>query len=534
MIKYIDIHDFRIFRDKKIILGKYLTAITGGNGTGKSTLLAMLAHSSQLTDKDHIYKPILLTNFKSQWSEIFKTSKFDKQQAKVFSVCFCDKNFNESTDLVSFRTTYQKESNRFRILPIRELEGRTSAKKVEWPVIYLGLSRLYPIGEADSLDSDELNLNLEDMEFYKNHYIEILSIHNEELTKITKSSLKGNKKKGVGIDTAQYDYLSNSAGQDNIGQILCAILSFKKLKADMGDRYIGGMLLIDEIESTLHPSAQINLIQFLIKQCKKLSIQAIFTTHSLPIIKNLTEKTIHNNKEDAINNELELLYLTTANRSLEIRRNPAYSYIECDLLIKLNMLPTNKTKVYSEDAENRWFLTFLLKEYTANVKLLEVTFGDDQLLSLYKADPEYFSTVLIVLDGDTPVKEIKKALKTAKIDFRNITQLPGKDSPEKVLFHFIDGLQKNDPFWKKNEDSGFTYRHFLEHGPLSSKYLKYKDEERLMYKHWLIDNKQLFNQIKILEYWVSKNKSTATKFRNNLIKICEELKNKKILNSNGL
>ena len=55
-------------------------------------------------------------------------------------------------------------------------------------------------------------------------------------------------KVGVGFLTDSYDPLSNSAGQDNIGQILSAICRYKILKEELGENYHGGLLLIDEIE----------------------------------------------------------------------------------------------------------------------------------------------------------------------------------------------------------------------------------------------------------------------------------------------
>ncbi len=74
------------------------------------------------------------------------------------------------------------------------------------------------------------------------------------------------KKSGIGISTDYYDYLTNSSGQDNLGQILLALLSFRKLKEEQGDSWNGGILLIDEIDATLHPAAQSKLITLLTQE----------------------------------------------------------------------------------------------------------------------------------------------------------------------------------------------------------------------------------------------------------------------------
>lgn len=62
-----------------------------------------------------------------------------------------------------------------------------------------------------------------------------------------------NKKHGVGINTEKCDYLTNSARQDNLGQILLSMLSFRHLKESGVLEKFQGLLLIDEVDSTLYP-----------------------------------------------------------------------------------------------------------------------------------------------------------------------------------------------------------------------------------------------------------------------------------------
>ena len=45
------IEDFRQFENCEVIIGNKLTAVAGNNGTGKSTILGLLANSSQLPGK---------------------------------------------------------------------------------------------------------------------------------------------------------------------------------------------------------------------------------------------------------------------------------------------------------------------------------------------------------------------------------------------------------------------------------------------------------------------------------------------------
>ena len=61
-------------------------------------------------------------------------------------------------------------------------------------------------------------------------------------------------------------------------KLLITLLSFKKLKNKYKEQYKGGILLIDELEATLHSSALRHVIAILMKYSNKYNIQIIFTT----------------------------------------------------------------------------------------------------------------------------------------------------------------------------------------------------------------------------------------------------------------
>ena len=70
MIKSLTINDFRALQNiQKIILGKQVTIIGGQNGTGKSTVLALLGHSSERKETNIFGKP-----YRTQFQEIIKAS----------------------------------------------------------------------------------------------------------------------------------------------------------------------------------------------------------------------------------------------------------------------------------------------------------------------------------------------------------------------------------------------------------------------------------------------------------------------------
>ena len=405
MYKLLKLNDFRQFKNMNILLGKNITVLAGRNSTGKSTILGVLANSGELKKKDGT--TYSNRRFRAEFSEIFHGSKkYDASGSDRIQIDIVDENDN-IIDYRKFRTAWQNEKgkDRFRVIPIKFLDGgKKTEAKMQIPVSYLGLSRLFPIGEANEEKIVKNKINFMD-DKQKNWFIEqykqILSLY-DTVTDISNYSIgETDKKKGVGIETDKYDYLTNSSGQDNLGQILMAILSFKRLKLQRED-WTGGLLLIDEIDATLHPAAQKRLIDLLIKEAKINNIQVVVTTHSSDLLKHICNKTVHNS--DSKNNNVELYYFTNGNRHLEMRRNPEYSTIENDLLVESMLQNANKVKIYSEDAENRWFIKKLVPEYLPYVDMLDVKIGCDQLLSLYTGDVSYFGNVLIVLDGDVADK----------------------------------------------------------------------------------------------------------------------------------
>ena len=428
-----------------------------------------------------------------------------------------DENGNQ-IDYRKFRTAWQNDNgkDRFRVIPLKMLDGgKKTEAKMQIPVIYLGLSRLFPIGEANE---DKITINKikfmdeKQKEWFVEQYGKILSLYDKVANVNNYSIGETDKKKGVGIETDKYDYLTNSSGQDNLGQILMAILSFKRLKKQR-EEWTGGLLLIDEIDATLHPAAQKRLIDLLMKEAKENNIQVVVTTHSSDLLKHICKKIAYNNGNK--NNDAELYYFTNGNRRLEMKRNPEYSTIENDLLVESMLQNSNKVKVYSEDAENRWFICKLLPEYLAYLNILDVKIGCDQLLSLYKGDISYFGNVLIVLDGDVKDKDLQTIPENLRKRLNNIIRLPGTVRPEEVIYKYILDLEPEHPYWESASRVDMNWIYFKENGPDSPTYSQEKDREK--YKKWFVDHQAVFDSTKLFEFWAADNKELVEKFKESFI-----------------
>lgn len=513
MYKVLKLNDFRQFNNMNVYLGNRLTVIAGRNSTGKSTLLGILANSGELKKKDGTtYNK---GQFRAEFSEIFHGSrKYDASGSDRIQIDIVDEN-GKLVDYRKFRTAWQNNNgkDRFRVIPSKTLDdGKKTESKMQIPVIYLGLSRLFPIGEAneDKITANSINFTDEEQKkWFIDKYTKILSLY-DNISDVNNFSIgETDKKNGVGIETDKYDYLTNSSGQDNLGQILMAILSFQKLR-NTRTEWTGGLLLIDEIDATLHPAAQKRLIDLLIKEAKENNIQIVVTTHSSDLLKHICNKTMHNNND--VNSDVELYYFTNANRHLEMKRNPDYSTIENDLLVESMLQNSNKVKIYSEDSENRWFIKKLVPEYLSYVELLDVKIGCDQLLSLYKGDVSYFGNVLIVLDGDVLDKDLKTIPEQLRKRLKNIIKLPGDVRPEEVIYKYIINLEPEHPYWENAGKVDMNWTYFKENGPDSSRYKQEKEREK--YKKWFEDHQTVFDSTKLYDFWANDNKEMVEAFKN--------------------
>lgn len=505
------LNDFRQFHDKEIIIGKRITAISGINGTGKTTILGLLANSSELKGA----KRYDGRRFRSEFSELFKaTLKHDPKGSNRVNLHF-DVGGDDLN--VVFRTTWQNDDTRFRVIPKWTNDGKPTESKIPIPSVYLGLSRLYPIGEApdESVSSSSLKWSdPTDEEWFLSSYTRILSMSGDVVSVDSVRIDNIDAKRGVGIDTEQYNAYSNSSGQDNLGQILLAMLSFKKLQREMGEPLPGGLLVIDEIDASLHPAAQIRLIDLLIAESKETGIQVVFTTHSTVILKYLNEKTLHNPPDAP--GDIEIAYITDADRSLVVKRNPGWFEMESDLFVGPSSI-VNRVGVITEDDEARWFVDSLLKacvpDVSARILLIDASFGCGQIGKLYVHDYPYIHDRIVVFDGD--VEKDDKFPSEVPVDKMlsdpRVLVLPGGDSPEKVIYSYIASAAEGSNVWLSLNRIGVTHRSFVENGPETPAY-KNVSPERNKYKRWFNDNLHYLNAAKVVDHWVEDNEEEASKF----------------------
>ncbi len=500
LIKKIHIKKFRGFKDIQFSLGENLTVIAGQNGTQKTTLIGLLSQPfsiTERTDEDHPMKnekPLCGGNYKSGFSEKFKISKvYDTVGSHEWTLFTTDE---ESPDFTT-------ESIKRDQINIRFWRKGTRAKGsgfLQYPVIYLSLLRLFPIGEDKEInETKQTSLTAEEREFLNKWHKNILIIPDLKIENL--NHLESKQKNTLAITSDYYDWATNSAGQDNLGKILLAILSFKRLKEKFPDDYKSGLLVIDEIDATLYPASQIKLLEFLRKMSSKYNIQIIFTSHSLMLIEEMS-KLASNEK---FKNQTKIIYLKKLDKTIQVVESPSWNYINNDLKVILseNGKPP-KINVFTEDEEGEIFFKGLIKTRRSGLNFVKCTMGHPNYIELArkKVIGFTFPHCIICLDGDVPKNKIK--------GFKNIFILPGKDSPEKIFAKMLFDESEASLIWDKltpGYNKQFCFR-------------DYHYEDIVLYrekaKRWFRDQKRNWGSgnccSRIINIWIEKNREEYDDF----------------------
>lgn len=384
-------------------------------------------------------KPLVGGNYKSDLSEKFKFSdKYDKAGQHTWTMSYSDGDKAIDFPLESIPRDRQGKALRF-------WNAKSRAKGsgyVQLPVIFLSLRRLSPIGEDKSAqENSKLVLTDEEQKFYIDNHNQILILQHQSNQSQNPAPLGTSKGSTLAMDTDTYDWKQNSAGQDNIGQILLSVLSFKRLKDKYSDKYKGGILVIDEIDATLFPASQEELVKKLLRWCSDYDLQIIFTTHSLTILEQITSMMGEPNRDG----QLALNYLESSNQQLVSKEIADFQVLKNHLSVQSRIHTPEKVIVFTEDKEAQYFVKSLLGTgLTRYLRFINCTLGHAQIIELSRQKVPGFNLgeSLIILDGDVSSAKISK--------YRNILKIPGSKSPESELACLLHKLPDNDSFWQDN------------------------------------------------------------------------------------
>lgn len=511
IIDKIYIKKFRKFVDLEIKCGKKLTVIAGQNGTQKTTLLGLLAHPFSMSKKNpdddgnettepnstsfSEFKTLTGHLFQSKFAKKFKLDeKKEKPGDHEYSLYMINTSIGNNGIFTLQSIRRDSKTNKLRIW--KKNSRNAGDGYMHYPVIYLSLKRVSPIGEEIKIKNNKANLTQDEILFLQQNYDEILALIPEDYET---DKLDSSNKKNLIAHPSTYSALTVSAGQDNIGSILTAVLSFKRLQETFPNEYKGGLLFIDELESTLFPASQSKLVEKLFKYARDYKLQIFCTTHSPSVINTA--------KQDKYKHDCCFNYLKSINNKkiiaeTDITPEQIYAHLSLQPIIPQKE-KTKKIRVYTEDNEARSFLQALLPpKYKKLLDIVKVNVGAKELLDLKNRKIEEFTKNMIILDGDQPETRSK-----------NILNLPGNTGPDRMLYEFLHALPPDDNFWPDNLNTGeyswqvcFKDYAILPHADKGALRKFYKDWFKQQSVYWNNNNSLAF------KYWIKKNPTAANSF----------------------
>lgn len=546
---------FRKLSDLNIPISPRITIVAGHNGIGKSSILGLLANGS--SDKKHV--SYFDKSFRAEFNEIFHLDpNYDVKPPSERGYLFIDYMIATDDGKESFikkcsvgantkidQNTGDSYIERVRVIPrsedslrSREL-GISIDGKMPIPTLYLGMSRITPIGEIDheNIEKKELRaIHEDDKAYIEEKFKSVIDyVKNPDKDCIVDHNFKGSKKRSK-IPNTEHSTLAISLGQDSLSAIITALASFSKIKRELKDKYIGGLLVIDEIEAGLHPRAQIKLMNLLKSEANSLNLQILLTSHSLTVIKYIFDL-----KNPRNNNELDSVVYLSDTRAPKLFKDPTYTKIKHDMLLvsdKEKALPKEKViKIYFEDDEAEYFFKNILEyknltngemAFGVKIETISLKVGSEILVKLAPTD-NYFKKAVLIADNDVASRQSNRRIIEQYKNFcvlppsKFITQnSPSKDrNPESLIYDFIkrrfDNTKEYREFWSNSDaySTDYVLDYILtQTGP--------ERNDRVAMKSWFNSCKNYFDELKIIHLWCVENENQVNEFISELTLAVDE------------
>ncbi len=362
-----------------------VTAIVGENGTGKSTLLKVAACAYEQDEKSR--KTFYPAKFfiKTQWDDISKLS--------------LEYRVRQGQDVRSFEIKKHTERWAF------------PESRVKRAVFFFDVARTLPLDATVGYPkiayyaSKETSTTEILPEFRKR----LSSILGREYLNARFATTDLDKKKEVGLLTRGFGEISQfhqGAGEDSTLDLIRSLQLIPPTS----------LVIIDELEASLHPKAQRRLVQFLLWFSRINKVQFIISTHSSYVFEELPE-------------EAKVLLLPGREPGKD-KMNIVYGASSEFALSRLDSATYPELHVFVEDLESKILLRAILANNEQGQTLLPridiVPIGGANVVNTMgelasKNRLPYNS--MAITDGDTP--------------HEGLVSLPGNKAPERVVFESL-------------------------------------------------------------------------------------------------
>jgi predicted ATPase len=235
-----------------------ITAVIGENGTGKSTVLKAAAASYEQPTKKLTYYP----------STFYPVTPWDKVEGVT----------------LSYRVKIGLEIRSFKISKLAK-RWRFPEKRISRNVFFFDVSRTLPLdasaGYAKIAKQAAAEVSTEDLSpEFTTHYSTVLG---RDYSRARFAGTDVDRNKQVGIvhrDFGEVSQFHQGAGEDATLDLFRVLQTLPNYS----------LLIIDEVEASLHPRAQRRLVRFLLWLCRQKRIQVILSTHSPYILEELPQE----------------------------------------------------------------------------------------------------------------------------------------------------------------------------------------------------------------------------------------------------
>jgi predicted ATPase len=375
-LNWLEIENMRGWERQRITFDFPIVAVIGENGSGKSTVLQAAA-CVYVNDKRTYYP-----------TEFFPDTAWDKLRNVTIK-------YGYSQGPQNFEGSLRKKTTRWL--------GQTERPKR--PVKYEDLNRIQPVGArvgyARIAKSVHTEQSATPFDADKLKRLSFIMGQEYESARMALSSIDDEREIPV-IAEKRFQYSGYHQGS---GQITASELVRTELPKN-------GLVLIDEIESSLHPRAQRRVVRDLAEQCRIQECQIIMTTHSPYVLEELPL-------------EARLCILRSNNGMKTVKQiiggiSPEFA------MTKMDDDAHPECDVYVEDDAARIFLEEILARFGADVmhRCAIVPYGAVNVglaLGTMVSAKRFIRPTCVFVDGDSEPGP-------------GCTALPGGDAPEQVVF----------------------------------------------------------------------------------------------------
>jgi len=397
-LEWLEIDNLRGWSGQRINFSFPIMAIVGENGSGKSTILQAAASVYRSETKGRTWFP----------SEFFPKTTWDNIEDVAIRFGFQEgKDQHQSSSIRKPTARWLGNTER----PIREVE-------------YIDLNRLQPV--ATRLGYARIP---------KSKHVEASSVIFTDLQVQRFSSVMGRSYDSARMaitdidDTREVPVLSQnknaySGFHQGSGEITVAEL----MRAEL-PKY--GLILIDEIESSLHPRAQRRMMRDLAEKCRERELQIIITTHSPYILEELPlEARLH-----ILESENSKIVVPGVSPQFAMTKMDDEQHPECDLYVEDHAAKILLGEVLSAKCPDIFNRCTIIPFGAASV---------GQALGIMVAQNRFPRPTCVFLDGDNA-------------DSNGCILLPGGDAPEQVVFKGLQSYGWADVWSRIGRDSSAVH-----------------------------------------------------------------------------